>query len=140
VTVLDFPEVIDLMAQRLAQEGIATIKADATKGIPAEDFDLVFCGNLFHSMAPGECAAVVAICAAALAPGGALAILDFLRGQGLPSSLFAVNMLVATSAGDVYGEGDYRGWCERAGLRGFTTHETAGPQWLLTARRPLSRG
>ena len=37
--------------------------------------------------------------------------------HGLSSSLFAVNMLVATSAGDVYGEEDYRRWCEAAGLR-----------------------
>ena len=36
VTVLDFPEVIDLMADALAQAGIATIKGDATQAIPAQ--------------------------------------------------------------------------------------------------------
>ena len=60
MTVLDFPEVIDLMADELAQAGIATIKGDATQAIPAQGFDLVFCGNLFHSMSPAECAQVVA--------------------------------------------------------------------------------
>ncbi len=134
VTVLDFPEVIGLMAERLAKEDIATIEADATSGIRATDFDLVFCGNLFHSMSPNECAEVVAGCAGALKSGGVLVILDFLRGQGLRSSLFAVNMLVATSAGDVYGEEDYRHWCESAGLHNFTVHEMPGqPQRLLTA-------
>jgi SAM-dependent methyltransferase len=108
VTVLDFPEVIDLMADDLAQAGIAAVKGDATQAIPARGFDLVFCGNLFHSMSPAECAQVVASAAGALTTGGALAILDFLRGTGLPSSLFAVNMLVATSDGDVYAEADYR--------------------------------
>ena len=68
-------------------------------------------------MSPAECAAVVAGAAGALSAGGALAIFDFLRGTGLSSSLFAVNMLVATSGGDVYGEEDYRRWCEAAGLR-----------------------
>ena len=136
-TVLDFPEVIDLMADDLAQAGIATIKGDATKGIPTREFDLVFCGNLFHSMSREECAAVVAGAADALRGGGALAIFDFLQGTGLPSSLFAVNMLVATSGGDVYGERDYRLWCEAAGLRDFAVHEVAGQtQRLLTAVKP----
>ena len=78
----------------------------------------------------------MASAAGALASGGALAILDFLRGSGLPFSLFAVNMLVATSAGDVYGEQDYRGWCAAAGLRDFAVHELAGQtQRLLTAEK-----
>ena len=69
-----------------------------------------------------------------MAPGGALAIFDFLRGTGLSSSLFAVNMLVATSGGDVYSEDDYRRWCEDAGLRDFAVHEVGGQaQRLLTA-------
>jgi hypothetical protein len=136
VTVLDFPEVIDLMADELARAGLATIEADATQAIPTRNFDLVFCGNLFHSMSPVECGRVVSSAAGALASGGALAILDFLRGSGLPSSLFAVNMLVATNAGDVYGEQDYRGWCEAAGLRDFAVHELAGQtQRLLTAEK-----
>ena len=88
-------------------------------------------------MSPAECARVVEEAASALVPGGALAVFDFLRGRGLSSSLFAVNMLVATTAGDVYAEEDYRGWCEAAGLRDFAVHEVAGQsQWLLTARRP----
>jgi hypothetical protein len=82
VSVLDFPEVIDLMAGDLERAGIATIKADATQGIPALGFDLVYCGNLFHAMSPGECEAVVAGAAGALNPGGALAVFDFLRGTG----------------------------------------------------------
>jgi len=133
VTVLDFPEVIDLMADDLAKAGVTAIKGDATQGIPAHGFDLVYCGNLFHAMSPEECARVVESAAGALISGGALAIHDFLRGTGLPASLFAVNML-GTSAGDVYGEQDYRRWCEAAGLQDFTVHEMAGqPQWLLTA-------
>jgi hypothetical protein len=46
-------------------------------------------------------------------------------------------MLVATSAGDVYGERDYRRWCEAAGLRDFAVHELPGQtQRLLTAVKP----
>ncbi len=137
VTVLDFSEVIDLMAGDLAEAGIAAIKADATQGVPAGGFDLIHCGNLFHSMSPEECVAVVQGAADALRSGGALAIFDFLRSKGLRSSLFAVNMLVATSAGDVYAEEDYQRWCEDAGLRDFAVHEVPGQsQWLLTATKP----
>lgn len=46
-------------------------------------------------------------------------------------------MLVATSAGDVYGEQDYRRWCEAAGLHDFAVHELGGQaQQLLTAFKP----
>lgn len=137
VSVLDLPEVIDLMAAELGAAGVDTIKGDATKSIPALGIDLIFCGNLFHSMAPLECARVISSAATALRPGGALAIYDFLRGSGLRASLFAVNMLVGTSAGDVYGEDDYHGWCEAAGLREFAVHEMAGQaQHLMIARKP----
>jgi SAM-dependent methyltransferase len=137
VTVLDFPEVIDLMGDELSRAGIAAIKGDATQAVPAQAFDLVFCGNLFHSMSPAECGQVVGSAANALTSGGALAILDFLRDTGLSSSLFAVNMLVATSAGDVYAEEDYRRWCDAAGLRDFAVHELGGQtQRLLTAFKP----
>jgi SAM-dependent methyltransferase len=134
VTVLDFPEVIKLRADELAGAGIAAIEADATEAVPASGFDLVFCGNLFHSMSEQECAAVVRSAADALAPGGALCIYDFLRGEGLRSSLFAVNMLVATTSGDVYAEEDYRRWCAAAGLRDFATQEVPDQsQRLMTA-------
>ena len=137
VTVLDLPEVVELMADELAEAGIAVIKADATEAIPAQGFDLVHCCNLFHSMSAQECAAVVRGAADALASGGALSIYDFLRGEGLRSSLFAVNMLVATSSGDVYAEEDYRHWCAAAGLRDFATREVPGEsQRLLTAVKP----
>ncbi len=137
VTVLDLPDVIDLTADELDRAGVAAIKGDATEGIPAGGFDLVYCGNLFHSMSPAECARLAADAAGALAPGGALAIHDFLRDTGLPASLFAVNMLVATSDGDAYAEEDYRGWCEAAELRDFSVHELGtGPQWLVTAVKP----
>jgi SAM-dependent methyltransferase len=136
VTVLDFPEVIDLMAEDLADAGVAVIEADATQGIPAQGYDLVHCGNLFHSMSLEECAVVVQGAADALASGGALAVFDFLRGTGLRASLFSVNMLVATSSGDVYAEEDYRRWCSAAGLRDFAAEEVPGQaQWLLTARK-----
>ena len=125
------------MAADLESAGIATIKGDATQGIPSRGFDLIFCGNLFHAMSPEDCGTVVAGAAGALSSGGALAVFDFLRGSGLSASLFAVNMLVGTSAGDVYAEDDYRSWCEAAGLEDFAVHEVAGQtQFLLTAEKP----
>jgi SAM-dependent methyltransferase len=137
VTVLDFPEVIDLMRDELAEAGVTAISGDATEGIPARGFDLVYCGNLFHAMSPAECERLVADAAGALVSGGALAIHDFLRGTGLPASLFAVNMLVATTDGDAYAEEDYRAWCDAAGLRDFAVHALGERrQWLLTAVKP----
>ncbi len=137
VTVLDLPEVIDLTADELDRAGVVAIKGDATEGIPVGGFDLVYCGNLFHSLSPAESARLTTDAAGALASGGALVIHDFLRGTGLPASLFAVNMLVATSDGDAYAEEDYRRWCKAAGLRDFAVHGLGtGPQSLVTAVKP----
>ena len=54
------------MADDLAKAGVTAIKGDATQGIPAHGFDLVYCGNLFHAMSPEECARVVESAAGAL--------------------------------------------------------------------------
>lgn len=135
VTVLDFPEVIDLMSGELVGEGISAAKGDAVEAFPPGRFDLVFMGNLCHSLSPAENETVIGRAAGALSPGGALAVYDLVRGTGLAASAFSVNMLVATSSGDVWPEDDYRGWCGRAGLSGFAVHDVPGQsQRLMTAR------
>lgn len=139
VTVLDFPEVVDLMIGELVGEGIHAVKGDAVAAFPPGRFDLVFMGNLCHSLSRAENETVVQRAAGALSPGGALAIYDLVRGTGLAASAFAVNMLVATSLGDVWSEDDYRAWCARAGLSGFAVHVVSQQAHrLLTAVAPRS--
>ena len=138
VSVLDFPEVIDLMAADLESAGIATIKGDATQGIPARGFDLIFCGNLFHAMSPrgmrdgGGRAPPGHSRPAAPWPSSTSCAAAACPRRSSPSTCSS-----ATSAGDVYAEDDYRSWCEAAGLQDFAVHEVAGQsQCLLTAEKP----
>src|SRR5215208_3534688 len=77
VTVLDLPEVIELMKEHLA---------------------------------------LIQRVAESLAPGGLIAIRDFIRGVNKGAALFAVNMVVNTESGDTYTEEEYRGWLNAAGF------------------------
>ena len=83
-------------------------------------FDLVFLSAVVHSNAPEENAALVRTCAAALNPGGRVAIMDWVmdedRDAAGEGAMFALNMLVATDRGDTFTEGEIRGWMADAGL------------------------
>ena len=73
-----------------------------------------------HSNAPAENAALLTSCAAALNPGGRVALLDWVmeedRVTPLQGAFFAINMLVGTEHGDTFTEAEIRGWMTGAGL------------------------
>jgi hypothetical protein len=67
--------------------------------------------------------------AAALAPGGRVAIHDFLYDAELKNpmgALFSVTMLMWTPKGEAYSAGDYEGWLTKAGLKPAGVHPAAG--------------
>jgi SAM-dependent methyltransferase len=98
-------------------------------------FDLIFVSNLVHIYSAAENRRLIGNAARALAPGGHLAIKDFLldddRTRPVGGSLFAVNMLVSTEAGDCYTVNEVRGWFEEHGL-------SPGPTIDLTRQSRLS--
>jgi hypothetical protein len=73
-------------------------------------------------------------CARALAPGGRVAIREFIldpdRAGPPQAALFALNMLVGTERGNAYTEADYRGWLEGAGFTRVTRPEPEG-DWII---------
>jgi len=77
---------------------------------------------------------------AALAAGGRLVIQDFVpdEGRGGPRFpvLFALNMLVNTTAGDTYPLSELRAWTDAAGLRWLDPVDTDVPSTLVIAQRP----
>ena len=126
-TVLDRAETLAVARETIAAAGldgrVGTRAGDAYAGGLAEDggpYDLIFTSNMIH-IYPAEANRLLARDAArALAPGGRLAIKDFLLepdGTGPPgAALFAVNMLVSTDGGDCYTLDEVAGWCREAGL------------------------
>jgi SAM-dependent methyltransferase/DNA-binding transcriptional ArsR family regulator len=118
VTVFDLPEVVELMEEHLAASGISAIGGDFNEGLPEGPFDAAYLGSVSHIYGPEENQALMKRVAESLAPGGLIAIRDFVRGISEEAALFAVNMLVNTASGNTYSEEEYRRWLEEAGFDG----------------------
>src|SRR5215207_8401105 len=119
VTVFDLPEVIELMKDHLTAAGISAVGGDFNEGLPEGPFDAAYLGSVSHIYGPEENQALIQRVAGSLAPGGLIAIRDFVRGISEGAALFAVNMLVNTESGNTYSEEEYRGWLSAAGFEGI---------------------
>lgn len=124
VEVLDREETV-AVARRTAVaaglgERIAARPGDALETDLGGPFDVVFLSNFVHIYSAERNRDLVARCAAALAPGGRLAIKDFLldpdRTSPADGALFAVNMLLAAEDGDAYTAEEVAAWMRAAGL------------------------
>jgi SAM-dependent methyltransferase len=115
VTVLDLPEVIDLMRSTLHAAGVDTIAGDMNESLPEGPYDAIYFGNTSHMYGPRENRELFARMRRSLAPGGLLVVREFVRGLGEGAALFAVNMLVTTARGNTYAAGEYEGWLLEAG-------------------------
>lgn len=140
--VFDLPEILPLTRRYVEEAGLADrvtlVGGDLTTDDLGRDFDLVLISSIVHSFPPGENRTLVAKAARALRPGGQVVVRDFLmeedRTGPLSSALFALNMLVATDAGDTYTESEIRGWMEEAGLGEVGRTDTASGASLVTGR------
>jgi SAM-dependent methyltransferase len=122
--VFDLPNVVPLTRDYIAQAGltarVATAVGDYLVDPLPGGFDLVFLSAVVHSNSSEQNAALIKSCAAALNPGGRVAVVDWVmdgdRVTPPGGAFFALNMLVATAHGDTFTEAEIRGWMEDAGL------------------------
>jgi ubiquinone/menaquinone biosynthesis C-methylase UbiE len=125
VTGQDLPAVLESFMARAQSLGlgdrVATIPGDMhAVPLPAGGFDLVVIANVLRLEAPERAQALIARLATAVAPGGALLVVDALAG-GTPArerarALYAINLALRTQAGRVHGPGEITTWLEAAGL------------------------
>lgn len=116
VTLLDQPEVVEVVTPLFEGEPVELVSGDVLEGLPT-GFDLVFCSRITHMFGPEDNRRLLANCYDALEPGGAVVCTDFVRGCSPRAPAFAVNMLAQTEAGDTYAEGEYRDWLTGAGFK-----------------------
>ncbi len=117
VTILDLPDVIELVRPQWAGAADVTlIGGDFTMGLPEGPFDLVLLGNVCHIYGPEENQSLFRRVAAVLAPGGGVAIIDFVRGRSAAAALFGVNMLAASPKAGTWTEVEYTTWLRKAGF------------------------
>lgn len=137
VTVFDRPEVIEVTGKYLSEAGVSTAVGDMNEELPEGPFDAVYFGNTSHLYGPKENKRLFERMRASLAPGGLLAIREFVRGMSEDSALFAINMLVLTPGGGTYTAGEYEDWLAGAGFEDTEAAPIPGrTTCLVLARNP----
>lgn len=136
-TVFDTGEVVEVMRPLLADQPLVEyVAGDMNEALPPGRHDIVLLSNVVHIQSAEANEALILSAAAAVEPGGVLAVFDMFLGRSERAPLFSVNMLVSNGRGRCYREDEIRGWCEAAGLavESVTDFMERGEQ-LLMARR-----
>ncbi len=122
-TIFDLPATIEISRRINAESGtdaVTFIVGDCLADDLGSGYDLVFISHLFHAYGPEENRAIMRKAAAALNPGGRVAVQEFPIDDSLTSplssALFSVNMLVNTERGRCYSVGEIVDWMQDAGL------------------------
>ena len=104
-----------------------------------EGYDLVLVSAICHMLDEKENAHLIGRCFDALAPGGRLAIQEFIlepdKCAPQSAALFSLNMLVGTRAGASYSEPEYTAWMHAAGFTTIHRVRMPGPAGLIIGTR-----
>jgi len=133
--VFDLPE-SRLYAQRTIagaglSERITFIPGNYTsEDIPGK-YDAVWLSQILHAEGPADCRMLIGKAAAALNPGGAIYLHDFILNEDMAGpafpAIFSLNMLVATRGGQAYSEGQLKSMLQQAGISNIERLDFTGP-------------
>ena len=102
-------------------------------------YDLVVLSHVYHHFDDATCLALTKKVASALAPGGRVAINDFIYDEALANpmgAMFRSTMLMWTRKGTTYTEADYRRWLGEAGLHVTEVRASQGmPSSVVVAEK-----
>jgi ubiquinone/menaquinone biosynthesis C-methylase UbiE len=123
-TVFDPPFVIPLTRDYISRQGIYdcidVVSGDFNKDELGLSFDLVFISTFIHGISVAQNKALFHKAYKALSPGGRLVIHDFIIDEDRTApafhALFALHMLLVTTAGDTYTDAEVRTWMQEAGF------------------------
>ncbi|MFZ2053083.1 MAG: methyltransferase [Candidatus Aminicenantales bacterium] len=144
-TVLDLPEVVrvaaDLILQAGAQDRVKTLSGDYHEtAFPGGQDAVIFFGVL-HQESPEAILTLVSRTYQAMAPGGALYVLDMMTDVSHTrpkfSALFGLNMALTTPHGWVFSQDELKGWLLEAGFTDFLCRPLPPPMphWLASAKK-----
>lgn len=125
VTAVDWPTVIAVTRRVARQHGVIDrfrfVEGNMHEVDYGQGYRLATLGQILHSEGEAASRALLKKVGRSLAPGGTIAIAEFLCNEdrkGPPLSLiFAVNMLVNTAAGDTFTFGQISQWLSEAGFK-----------------------
>jgi 2-polyprenyl-3-methyl-5-hydroxy-6-metoxy-1,4-benzoquinol methylase len=139
----DWAAVLKLASENAAKMGVAA----RHKGLPGDAFtvdwgggyDIALMTNFLHHFDIPTCTTLLKKTAAALKPGGRVAILEFVPNDDRISppgpAMFALQMLGGTPLGDVYTLAEYTSMLNDAGFGTVSSHPTPGPEMLVVGTK-----
>ncbi len=144
VTAVDWPGVLDITRANAGSRGLSDrfsfIAGDLATADFGSGYDVATLGHILHSEGEQKSRALLRKTFEALAPGGTIAVQEFLvepDRSGPPVGLiFAVNMLVNTDQGDTWSFDEIAGWLREAGFENTRQLDSPGPSPLILAKRP----
>lgn len=143
VTAVDWAGVLDV-TRRMAQKcGVLDqfqfVAGDLLKVNFGTGYQVATLGHILHSEGAERSQVLLRKTFEALAPGGTIAIQEFLvnaeRTGPLDALIFAVNMLVKTQHGDTFSFEEISSWLHNAGFADARLLEGPGPAPLILATR-----
>jgi (2Fe-2S) ferredoxin/SAM-dependent methyltransferase len=142
-TVLDVPAVLPIAQGHINAAGLAG-RVDTRAGDLRHDplgnrFTLVLVSAICHMLDPQANQDLLRRCFEALEPQGRVVIQDFIleadRTGPKQATLFALNMLVGTTAGSTYSYEEYTAWLRAAGFPEVREIRLPGPSSLMVGVR-----
>ncbi|TYO93948.1 class I SAM-dependent methyltransferase [Desulfallas thermosapovorans] len=136
VTVLDLPDVIEMMRPELDKNlPIDMVEGDFTRGLPPGPYDLVYLGNVCHIYGEQENRKLFLDAARELKTAGHIIINDMIRGTGVMPAVFGVNMLINTVNGGTWTYEQYKTWLADAGCTTAPWEEVGGRQLIKATKQ-----
>lgn len=143
VRAIDWPAVLPVTRRMAEQFGVGerftTVAGDLLEADFGNSHQVATLGHILHSEGVERSRALLRRTQAALAPGGTIAIAEFLvdadRRGPMSGLIFAVNMLVNTESGNTYSFDEIAGWLSEAGFVNPRQLPVPGPSPLVLATR-----
>lgn len=142
-TAVDWAEVLEVTRRVTGRFGLQDRYTYSPGDLLEADFasghQAAVLGHILHSEGETRSRDLLKKIYASLAPGGTLAIAEFLpnaeRTGPLPALIFAVNMLVNTEQGDTYSFEEISSWLAEAGFKDSRKLEVPSPFPLILATK-----
>lgn len=143
VVAVDWPGVLAVATENAAKMGVGsrlhTRPGDAFTVDYGGGYDVALLTNFLHHYDPSTCMALLRKVAAALNPGGRVAILEFVpnadRVTPPNAAAFSLTMLGTTPAGDAYTFAELKTMATEAGFTSVTSHPTPTPETVVVATK-----
>ena len=144
ILAVDWPKVLEVTKRMVERHGLAERLQTSPGDLLEADFGrghfLATIGHVLHSEGRERSRRLLKKVYDALAPGGTVAIAEFMPNDdrtGPPNALiFTVNMLVHTTEGDTFTFKEMSAWLREAGFRNPRLLDAPAPSPLILATKP----